>query len=195
MRSYKQFCGVAKALDVVGERWTLLLVRELLLGPRRYSDLLSALKGLTTNLLADRLRRMTAEGLIERVTLPAPSGARVYQLTARGRELEAVVLALGAFGASYLTEPGGDAVNLRWAALSLKRRWNGTGEGTMVLRAPTRSFTIVLGAPLLVMDGELPADVVLTGEEPELLAALFGADSVTVDGDAAVWKAFRDGLR
>src|SRR5689334_7180685 len=97
-RSYKQFCGLAKALDVVGERWTLLLVRDLILGPRRYGDLLNGLPGLTTNLLASRLKEMEATGLIEKRKLPAPASSVVYQLTKPGKELEPAVMALAAWG-------------------------------------------------------------------------------------------------
>lgn len=123
-RKYHQFCGVAKALDLVGERWTLLLVRDLLLGPRRYGDLLASCAGLTTNLLASRLAAMVERGLVEKVRLPPPAGTTVYQLTALGRELEPVVLALGRFGSRWLTAPEpDDVVNPRWAMVSLKRRF------------------------------------------------------------------------
>src|SRR5690349_12744259 len=91
-RSYQQFCGVARALDVVGERWTLLIVRNLLLGPRRYGDLLAELPGLTTNLLAKRLREMELVGLVEKRELPPPAASTVYALTADGAALEGVVM-------------------------------------------------------------------------------------------------------
>lgn len=172
----------------------MLLIRELLLGPRRYSDLLAALPGLTTNLLADRLKRLTSEGLIAKTKLPAPAGSWVYGLTDRGLELEPVVLALGRFGASYLTDPPADTVNLRWACLSMKRRWQGSGRGTLVLRAPTRSFSVVLGETLQVQDGELPADAVITGEEGHLLGVVVGKVSPEVTGDIRVWEALREGL-
>src|SRR5258708_14247708 len=80
-RSYGQFCAAAKALDVVGERWTLLVVRELLLGPRRFTDLLAALPGLGTSLLTSRLKHLEAAGVIRREQLPPPAGSRVYQIT------------------------------------------------------------------------------------------------------------------
>lgn len=101
-RSYNQFCAVARALDVVGERWTLLLVRELLLGPKRYGDLLAASPGIGTNLLADRLKEMEAQGLIERTTLPPPAGSTVYRLTGAGSELEPIVRALGRWGGRFM---------------------------------------------------------------------------------------------
>ena len=90
-RSYDQYCGLARALDVLGERWTLLIVRNLLLGPQRYSELLRGLPGITTNLLAKRLREMEAEGIIDRT-----GGATdAYRLTEVGRSLEPAIHALG----------------------------------------------------------------------------------------------------
>lgn len=87
---------------MIGDRWTLLLVRELLLGPKRYGDLLAASPGIGTNLLADRLREMETEGLIERVTLPPPAGSTVYRLTEGGAELETVVRAIGRWGSRLM---------------------------------------------------------------------------------------------
>jgi DNA-binding HxlR family transcriptional regulator/putative sterol carrier protein len=104
-RSYDQYCAVARGLDVIGERWTLLIVRDLLLGPKRYKDLLDGLPGIGTNLLANRLHQMEALGLVERAVLPPPAGSAVYQLTDSGRALEPTLVALGRWGARYL--PGG----------------------------------------------------------------------------------------
>ncbi len=97
-RTYADSCGIGRALDVVGERWALLVVRELLLGPQRFTDLRHALPGASSNLLADRLRELHERGVIARRTLPPPAAARVYELTRWGRELEPIVLALGAWG-------------------------------------------------------------------------------------------------
>jgi len=104
-RSYDQYCAVARGLDVIGDRWTLLLVRDLLLGPKRYKDLLSGLPGIGTNLLADRLKELEAAGLIERTQLPPPAGSAVYQLTETGQSLESVMTALGRWGARFLGAP------------------------------------------------------------------------------------------
>jgi DNA-binding HxlR family transcriptional regulator len=96
-RSYRDSCGIARALDVVGERWALLVVRELLLAPQRFSELRHALPHVSSNLLADRLRELEHNGVIRRG--PAPTeGARVYELTDRGRKLEPILLALGDWG-------------------------------------------------------------------------------------------------
>ena len=100
-RSYDQFCGVARALDQVSERWTLLIVRNLMLGPRRYSDLMAELPGITTNLLAARLRAMEAAGLVARQAGPP---AR-YELTPLGAALEPVIVELGRWGAHFMDQP------------------------------------------------------------------------------------------
>src|SRR3954465_14659960 len=97
-RSYNQHCAMARALDALGERWTLLVIRELLPGPKRYKDLLEGLPGIGTNLLAARLRDLEAAGAIQRRMLPPPAGAVVYELTDSGRELESVVLDLARWG-------------------------------------------------------------------------------------------------
>lgn len=100
-RSYDQYCLLARALDVVGERWTLLVVRELLIGPKRYTDLLDGLPGIATNLLSARLKQMEARGLIQRRRLPAPAASTVYELTELGRGLEPTMAALGALFAVW----------------------------------------------------------------------------------------------
>jgi DNA-binding HxlR family transcriptional regulator len=101
-RSYNQFCALAFALDVVGERWTLLIIRELLPGPRRYKDLLEGLPGISTNLLAERLKDLEQAGLLCRRVLPPPAGSAVYELLPAGQALEPAVLALGRWGARRL---------------------------------------------------------------------------------------------
>jgi DNA-binding HxlR family transcriptional regulator len=94
-RSYGDACGIARALDVVGERWALLVVRELLLGPQRFSDLRHALPNASSNLVSDRLHELGHRGVIQRRRLPPPAGSWVYELTQWGRRLEPIVLALG----------------------------------------------------------------------------------------------------
>ena len=97
-RTYGDGCAIARALDVVGERWALLVVRELLLGPKRYTDLRRGLPNASPNVLAERLRELERAGVIRRRKLPPPAGSRVYELTERGLELEGVVIALGHWG-------------------------------------------------------------------------------------------------
>ena len=104
-RSYDQSCGLATALDVLGERWTLLILRDLVLGPQRYTDLLEGLGGIGTNLLANRLRELEALGLVRKRELPPPAASTVYELSEEGRELEPAMAALGRWGARYVTLP------------------------------------------------------------------------------------------
>jgi DNA-binding HxlR family transcriptional regulator len=104
-RSYDQYCAIARALDVLGDRWTLLIARDLLLGPKRYRDLLDGLPGIGTNLLAARLRELEAAGIVTRRTLPPPAGSTVYELTDAGLALEPLMFALGRFGSQFLGSP------------------------------------------------------------------------------------------
>lgn len=100
-RRYGQYCALARTLDVVGERWTLLVVRELLAGPKRYSDVLSALPGIGTSLLAKRLQSLESERLVSRRELPPPAASTVYELTGTGNELALALLPLVQFGARH----------------------------------------------------------------------------------------------
>jgi DNA-binding HxlR family transcriptional regulator len=104
-RSYGQFCPLARALDVLGERWTLLLIRELLVGPMRFSDLRAHLPGIGSALLTQRLRDLEAAGLVQRAELPPPAARTVYELSERGRALEPVIYELARFGLPYLDMP------------------------------------------------------------------------------------------
>ena len=101
-RSYNQYCAVARAMDVLGERWTLLIVRELLTGPKRFKDLLEGLPGIGTNLLTSRLKDLEGHGVLRRATLPRPAASRVYELTELGRSLEPVVIGLARWGLEFL---------------------------------------------------------------------------------------------
>jgi DNA-binding HxlR family transcriptional regulator len=97
-RAYGDPCGIARALDVMGERWALLLVRELVLGPKRFTELRAGLRGVSTDVLAQRLRQLEQAGVLRQTTLPPPTAARVYELTDRGHQLEPVLVALGRWG-------------------------------------------------------------------------------------------------
>ena len=118
MRSYGQYCGLARALDIIGERWTLLIVRELLLGPRRYTDLQKGLPGIATNLLASRLVAMEETGLIDREDAPPPVATTLYRLTPRGEDLRPVIDALGRWARPLMTQGvKGDAFRSEWLTL------------------------------------------------------------------------------
>ena len=165
-RSYQQFCGVAKALELIGERWTLLLVRNLLLGPQRYGELMAGLPGITTNLLAKRLRDLQAAGLIERIGAGA---ARSYRLTAEGRALEPVIHALGAWGWRRMVQPGpGEHRSLEWLLVALRRRY----RGGRMLRAE------------LVADG-VPYRIELTPERAVIERGALTTADLRVEGAGA----------
>jgi DNA-binding HxlR family transcriptional regulator len=121
-RSYAQHCGLARALDVLGERWTLLVIRELARGPKRFRDLLANLPGIGTNLLAARLRALEAEGVVRRALLPPPAGVRVYELTERGAALRGPLEGLALWGFDLLGGAPGDDATARatWAAMSMR---------------------------------------------------------------------------
>ncbi|MFJ6985530.1 MULTISPECIES: winged helix-turn-helix transcriptional regulator [unclassified Streptomyces] len=176
-RSYDQYCSAARALDLVGDRWTLLIVRELLAGPRRYTDLHADLPGVSTDVLAGRLRDMERDGLAGRRRMPPPSAAYVYELTARGRALLPVVQALGAWGESELGERGPtDAVRAHWFALPLLRRL--PGQGLVEVRLEEGVFHLYAGAgaaPDGAVYGDGPAP-----REPDARLALDADTSAAV---------------
>jgi DNA-binding HxlR family transcriptional regulator len=190
-RSYKQYCGVARALDLVGERWALLVVRELALGPKRFTDLRQGLPGIATNVLSLRLRQMERDGVVTRRLLPPPAPAQVYELTEHGRELVPIMLALGRWGATTMSERSPDqSIRGEWLALALKAFFDADA-------AQGLSATVALvldGAPftLRVEDGRLdvtpgangPADLAITTDPELLLQFLAGAPIlVPAEGD------------
>src|SRR5438105_2781937 len=120
-RSYDQFCGIARALDLVGERWALLVIRDLILGPKRFTDLRRGLPGIGTNVLAARLQELERNGVIERRALPPPAASTVYELTDHGRELEGPLLAVGRWGAlSMGARQPGQTLRSEWFGVALK---------------------------------------------------------------------------
>jgi DNA-binding HxlR family transcriptional regulator len=177
-RSYGQHCTVAAALDVVGERWTLLLVRELSTGPKRFKDLLGGLPGIGTNLLAGRLKRLEGEGIVRRSTLPPPAGSSVYELTALGRELEPVLVALSRWGARLLDAPGeDDELRAGWAAVALRSALPaGDSAGTYGFRIDGEVFHLrVSGDEAEVRQGSAQDhDLLVESDAGTLLAVASG---------------------
>ena len=180
-RSYGQHCTVARALDVVGERWTLLLVRELSTGPKRFKDLLGGSPEIGTNLLAARLKRLEGEGIVERATLPPPAGSNVYELTVLGKELEPVLVALSRWGARLLDDPGeDDELRAGWAAVALRSAVpagapNGR-PGNYGFRIDGEAFHLrVGGEDVEVRQDTAPdPDLVVQGDAGTLLAVASG---------------------
>ena len=122
MRSYEAYCSVAKALDVVGERWTLLIVRELMIsGPSRYTDLLHGLPGIASNLLVDRLKELEELGLVRRELAPPPVATSLFHLTDRGHALKPILEELGRWGAPLMEKPtGGEAFQSHWLVFPME---------------------------------------------------------------------------
>jgi DNA-binding HxlR family transcriptional regulator len=180
MRSYGQYCSVAKALDVVGDRWTLLIIRELMIrGACRYTDLKNGLPGIATNLLSDRLRDLESAGLIRREDAPPPVATTLFHLTEAGAELRPVLDALGRWGVRYMPEPAaGDEFRGHWfafpASLFLHDRDPAGPPVSIELRAAGDPAVIeVSGGSVRLRPGPAAApDLVLRGE-PRLILALF----------------------
>jgi DNA-binding HxlR family transcriptional regulator len=196
MRSYKQFCAVAKSLDVVGERWTLLIVRELLLrGPSRYTDLRNGLPGIATNLLGDRLQDLEKAGVVAREDAPPPVATTLFSLTDRGRELASVVYELGRWGLPLMGTQGPDDVfESHWLTMPVELflEDHDPKADPVVIELETAddqsSFLKVGGDEIKVLyryDGDVDATV--TGDPQMVLRLLSGKISVS--------QARRHGLR
>ena len=202
MRSYREYCSIAKALDVVGDRWTFLIIRELLIrGACRYTDLKDGLPGIATNLLSDRLRELEAGGLVWREDAPPPVATTLYRLTGAGAELEPVLDAIGRWGIRYMMEPSeGEEFRGHWFAFPvsffLRDRDPDGPPVSIELRTDSSPAVVeISGGSASVRPGTATApDVVLRGE-PRLILALFSghltasevADlGLEISGDASV---------
>ena len=182
MRSYGQYCSVAKALDVIGARWNLLIVRELVLrGPLRYTDLMAGLPGIATNLLSERLRDLEQAGVVTREAAPPPIATTVFDLTERGRQLDQIVRALGEWGVPLMVEPArDDEFRSDWlsfpVSLFFAREAPAGPPVAIELRTGDHPMTIETA------DGEVRTragaadepDLVLTGEPQPILGLLSG---------------------
>lgn len=202
MRSYDEYCAVAKSLDVVGDRWTLLIVRELALGaPRRYTDLRNGLPGIASNLLAARLRELEQADVIAREYAPPPVATTLFRLTPRGEQLRSVVEALARWGVPLMYEQkAGDVVRSEWLAYALALMLTDRKP-----EAPAVTVEVQTGdQPIVIQaaDGEIqtrlgPAedsDATITGPPAAIMGLLLGlleldgarAGGVSYDGDPAV---------
>jgi len=189
MRSYKQHCGLAKALDLVGDRWTLLIVRELMIRDRcRYTDLQKGLPGIATNLLAERLREMEAAGIVAREEAPPPVATTLFCLTERGKALEPAILQLGLWAAPLLARgTKGVATQPHWLVLPLKiflkDRAPRERDASIEVRTGREAIAIELsgGTVKVRLGAPKHADVVVTGKPEKLLEFFAGK----LDGSAA----------
>jgi DNA-binding HxlR family transcriptional regulator len=187
-KRYDQYCPVAHALDLVGERWALLVVRELMRGPKRYTDLVEGLPGIGTNILASRLRDLEACGIITKRTLPPPAASRVYELTDYGRDLRKALRELALWGARSLGPPTADD--------ELFPGWLENAVDTVLAPvAPPGRFEFRVGDEVAsLVDGDArpgsieEPDVVVEGD-PEGVYHMFvdrRLDLVSVEGDRAL---------
>lgn len=149
-RSYGQYCPVAHALDLIGDRWVLLIVRDLFLGPKRFTDLRAGLPGIGTNVLTDRLKGLERAGVIGRRTLPPPAASAVYELTERGRELEGPIVALARWGGGSLGSRSSEQrISADSVMLALRAAFAGAAArgvvGTFEARFAERGFEAVFG--------------------------------------------------
>ncbi len=182
MRSYGQYCGLAKALDVVGDRWSLLIVREMLtLGALRYTDLRDGLPGIATNLLADRLRELEQAGIVKREEAPPPVATTLFRLTPRGEALEPVLEALGRWAGPLMGALGArDAYRSHWLALPVRLyltdRQPNRRPVTIQVRSGDQPMVIeTVGGRALARPGTATKpDAVLTGTPDLVMGVLSG---------------------
>jgi len=194
VRRYEQYCPMAHALDLVGDRWALLIIRELMHGPKRYTDLVDHLHGIGTNILAARLRDLEGNGVVTRRTLPPPAASKVYELTDYGRELRPAMRELALWGARSLGPPtDSDELFEGWLANAM--------DIVIASRAPAGRFEFRAGPEIAsLVDGEVvdgpiaEADVEVTGD-PEGIYSLFVdrcLDHVEIKGDQHLLDALLD---
>ena len=200
---YRQYCALARALDVVGDRWTLLIVRELVPGPRRFTDLIDGLPGISRKLLTERLRELEGDGIVARKELPPPAARQVYELTDEGRDLATAMVPLLGWGARRLGDRrSGESFRGRWAAVGLaaladREAAKGVSETYQYLVGGSAfHFTVDDGsiqlhdgraedpAVTLTTDADTWADII-AGRTTESSAASTGALTVAGDRQAA----------
>jgi DNA-binding HxlR family transcriptional regulator/putative sterol carrier protein len=170
---YQQYCALARALDIAGDRWTLLIVRELVPGPRRFTDLIDGLPGISRKLLTDRLRDLERDGIIAREHLPPPAARQVYELTDEGRDLASAMVPLMAWGVRRLGErEATESFRARWSAWAMasfadREAAKGVSESYQYLVGDSAFYFTVDDGSIELHDGRAhePAVVVITDEE------------------------------
>jgi DNA-binding HxlR family transcriptional regulator len=198
-RNYDQACSVAGALDRIGERWSLLIVRELLLGPLRFSDLVRAVGGAPTDVLTKRLRDLERDGIVSRRELDPPVSAVAYELTELGRELDRPLLELGRWGLHFFRVEEVPGIESSWLPNSLRVILQPPADVSLALqlRCDGHSFALRVGSGAISAErGELPdPDLILSGSPPGLLATLIAGESaggeIGTEGDQAALEELR----
>jgi DNA-binding HxlR family transcriptional regulator len=209
-RVYGQYCGFSRALEVVGERWAMLIVRNLLVSPKRFTDLHRGLAGIPTNVLTARLKELEQGGVVRRRLLPRPSGSIIYELTEYGAELEDVVVHLGRWGAKALGNPRCDEV-LTVDSMITAMRSTFRPEAARKVRASYefRFGDIVInvridGKKIEVAEGPLPGADLIVQTGPAIRALMsgemtaaeaIGSGSVHITGDPELLSRFAEMFR
>ena len=204
-RRYDDACGTAHALDLIGERWALLVMRELMLGPKRFSDIRADLPGISANVLTQRLEGLESSGLLVRRKLPPPSSAQVYELTPWGYEAEPIIQSLGRWAARSPAHDPTLPISGVSIMLSFKTMFDAARTGFFSARigfrlgSETFLARIERGALRIARSDLAGADVVFTGSATALAAAVYGgqpfealaqAGALTVEGDLATARRF-----
>ncbi len=194
-RTYDDGCAAAHALDLVGERWALLVVRELLLGPKRFTDLRTGLPNASPNVLAQRLRDLEAAGVVRRRRLPPPAASKVYELTEWGRDLEPVIISLGKWGVRSPSKPpdaelGIDSLILSFRTMFDPQRAEGLEAGYEVRLGEDSFRAEVAGGRLVIERGFADAPDAIFETDAGTLAALvyddLGLDGALDSGDIRI---------
>jgi DNA-binding HxlR family transcriptional regulator len=198
MRTYGDGCGIAHALDLVGERWALLVVRELLLGPKRFTDLRDGLPKSSPNVLAQRLRELEQASIVQRRKLPPPAGSWIYELTDWGRELKPIVISLGSWAVRSPSFPRGAPVGSDSVILALSTFFDADaagdldaryelrmGENTFDVRVADRGIVVDRGAaddPDAIIETDTATFSALIWDGRDLADAL-GTGEIAIEGD------------
>jgi DNA-binding HxlR family transcriptional regulator len=204
-RSYDDGCAAAHALDLVGERWALLVVRELLLGPKRFTDLRAGLPGTSPNVLAQRLRELEGAGIVRRRKLPPPAASRIYELTEWGKDLEPVIISLGRWGVRSPSKPRDAELSVDSLILSFRTMFDpqrsGGLEASYELRLGEESFRAevtegrfeiergVADRPDAIVETDAATLAALVYEDRHLAEALRSGD-VRIEGDTEMVERF-----
>jgi DNA-binding HxlR family transcriptional regulator/putative sterol carrier protein len=210
-RSYGQYCGLAHALDLVGERWQMLVVRELAFGSLRFTDLLAGLPGMSRTVLASRLRSLERSGVVRRGVLPPPAASAVYELTDYGRDLGPILLGLCRWGVRSLAPRAEEPLHSNWLALALKAHFRPDAadevrrvyelrlrDGPFRLEVADRTVATAKGPAEgadLVLEADDDALVGLLAGRMSPEAALAGGAVAVVSGDAAELRLFLELFR
>jgi DNA-binding HxlR family transcriptional regulator len=207
LRAYGQYCGFSRALEVVGERWAMLIVRDLLVGPKRFTDLRRGLPRIPTNVLTARLKELEGAGVIQRRLLPRPAGSIIYELTPYGQELEDAVVQLGRWGAKSLAEPRrGEIVTADSLIMAMRSTFRpekarGTRASYELRMGEITLHMRIDGAKLKVAEGPLAGADMIVETGPGIKALMTGETSaaeairngtVRISGDPALLTRFTE---